>query len=50
MVWLAEGDVSKLKAVGEMPVIDFFIMLNKKNADAEKQIEQARIQANKGRY
>jgi hypothetical protein len=38
MVWLAEGDVSKLKAVNEMPVFEFFIMLNKKIEETEKEI------------
>jgi len=41
MSWLADNDVLKLKAVSEMPVIDFFIMLNKKIEETEKQIKNA---------
>lgn len=39
MSWLADNDVIKLKAVSEMPMIDFFIMLNKKIEETEKQIK-----------
>jgi len=42
MTWLAEDDVNKLKSVNEMPVLDFFIMLNKKIANTKKQIKQTR--------
>jgi hypothetical protein len=38
MAWLVEGDVSKLKYVNEMPVFEFFIMLNKKIEETEKEI------------
>ena len=38
MNWLADKDVVKLKAVSEMPMFDFFIMLNKKIEETEKQI------------
>lgn len=41
MNWLAENDVSKLKAVNEMPVLEFFIMLNKKVIETKKQIARA---------
>lgn len=38
MVWLAENDVSKLKTINEMPMLDFFILLNKKIGETRKQI------------
>lgn len=41
MVWLADGDVTNLKSVSEMPMLDFFIMLNKKIIETEKQIKKA---------
>lgn len=41
MNWLAENDVVKLKAVTEMQMLDFFIMLNKKIIETEKQIKKA---------
>lgn len=46
MEWLADGDVLKLKVISEMPVIDFFIMLNKKVIETERQI--AASKRNKG--
>lgn len=42
MVWLADGDPFKLKAVNEMPIYEFFIMLNKKTIEIEKEIAHAR--------
>lgn len=47
MNWLAEDDISKLKAVNEMPVLEFFIMLNKKIVETEKQIARARAENNR---
>ena len=42
MRWLADNDVVKLKVVSEMPMLDFFIMLNKKIIETEKQIKRAK--------
>jgi hypothetical protein len=47
MAWLADDDVVKLKAVNDGPMLDFFIMLNKKIIETEKQIR--RQQHNSGR-
>lgn len=41
MAWLAEDDITTLKAISEMPMLDFFIMLNKKIGETEKQIARA---------
>src|SRR5688572_9425644 len=38
MAWLAGGDVSKLKSVNEMPVFEFFVMLNKKIEEEQKKL------------
>jgi len=48
MNWLADNDVSKIKIVSEMPVIDFFIMLNKKIAEEEKKISKPSKAHSKG--
>jgi len=42
MTWLADDDVVKLKAINDGPMLDFFIMLNKKIVDTEKQIKKLR--------
>lgn len=47
MAWLVDGDVSKLKSVNEMPVFEFFIMLNKKIEETEKEIARVRKMRNK---
>lgn len=44
MHWLAEGDPVKLKAVGEMAGIEFFLLLDKKIAETKK--EAARVRKN----
>lgn len=44
MHWLAEGDPVKLKAVGEMSSIEFFLLLDKKIAETKKEV--SRIQKN----
>jgi len=49
MNWLADKDVVKLKAVSEMPMFDFFIMLNKKIEETEKQIARNKRAGNAGR-
>lgn len=42
MNWLADGDVLKMKAISEMPVLDFFIMLDKKISETKKQIQKTK--------
>ena len=42
MSWLAEDDIVKMKMATEMPILDFFIMLDKKIIETKKQIEKAR--------
>lgn len=42
MHWLAEGDPVKLKAVGEMPSIEFFLLLDKKIAETKKELARVR--------
>jgi hypothetical protein len=47
MTWLAEDDVVKLKVINDGPMIDFFIMLNKKIIETEKQIKKAKSNGRK---
>jgi hypothetical protein len=42
MHWISDGDPMKLKAVGEMPGIEFFLLLDKKIEDTKKQLARAR--------
>jgi hypothetical protein len=42
MHWLAEGDISNLKAVGEMPVIEFFLLLDKRIAETKREAARVR--------
>lgn len=42
MHWLAEGDPVKLKVVGEMPSIEFFLLLDKKIAETKKELARVR--------
>ena len=42
MNFLVDNDPMKVKAVSEMPVIDFFMLLNKKIIDTKKQIARAK--------
>jgi hypothetical protein len=44
MDWLAENNPANLKVVSEMPILDFFIMLNKKIIETKKQIARAKPQ------
>jgi hypothetical protein len=48
MNFLVDNDPMKVKAVSEMPVIDFFMLLNKKIAETKKQIERNRKSGHTG--
>jgi len=41
MSWLGDNDPVKIDHISKMPMLDFFIMLNKKIIETEKQIKKA---------
>lgn len=47
MHWMAEGDPVKLRAVSEMAIVEFFLLLDKKIAETKKHMAQARKRAAK---
>lgn len=35
-LWLADGDVTKIREYEKLPLLEYFFLLNKKLADAQK--------------
>lgn len=40
MHWMAEGDPVRLKVISEMPVVEFYMLLDKKIAEVKKELKR----------
>lgn len=47
MCWLANDEPASVKAIGEMPGVEYFMMLDKKIASTKKELKRARANGKK---